>query len=101
MKISFKTDLPGSGPVLFSPARGRPELTDIRGREIRIRLQRNTLSEKLKRGMILTVELPDRQALVTVRDTGLEAEWMVLHCRSKKVFPAIVIGTQVINHAVK
>ena len=98
MKIRFKTDLPGSGAVLFSPAQGQPELTDIKGREIRMRLERNTLSEQIRRGMTLMVDLPDRQAQVTVRDAGLEAEWVVLHCRSKKVFPAIVIGTQVINH---
>ena len=101
MKISFKTNLPGAGTVLFSPGQGQPELTDIKGREIQIRLLRNTLSEQIRRGMTLAVDLPDRQATVTVRDINLEAEWMVLHCRSKAVFPAIVIGKQVLNHTAK
>jgi hypothetical protein len=92
MKIGFKSDIAGLGEVRFDPAVYQTTLTEISGKEVWIRLLKSPASEKLFSGLSLAVDLPGERVAVTVREAVTEGEWIVLRCRAKKIFPAIVIG---------
>jgi len=101
MKIGFRANFQDTGEFHFEPVQYQTTLADISGREVWIRLLKSPLSEKLHSGMPLTVDLPDQEVIVIIRDIDAEAGWLNLHCRSKNVFPAIVIGRNSMSQATK